>query len=148
MQGNEPPWILNNLDFYKKVYQNDIDYRKNQIVVVLILMSPLILEATPELLAALQDQAALANEALTDVGTYLQYKLEVEGVDAVITANELRAKVSEIVVRVLSKYNLAKYSTLKNILNSGRNYKSASELFKSAKKTYDNFKQIKKFFGF
>jgi len=68
VQGNEPPWILNNLDFYKRVYQNDIDYRKNQVVAVLILLSPLILEIAPELLSVIQEQAVLANQAVREVG--------------------------------------------------------------------------------
>ena len=62
--------------------------------------------------------------------------------------NQIRENIAEGIVRVLSKYKLAPYSTLKNILNSGRAYKSAAELFESANKAYENYKDIRDFFKF
>ena len=58
-----------------------------------------------------------------------------------------RQKIAELIVRFLSGNKLASYSTLKSILNAGREYKSAAELFESVQKIYEQIGQLKDFFG-
>lgn len=94
---------------------------------VLILASPLIVETMPELATELNSLA------------------ETEGVKDVNNINEIREKVSRIIVRILSKYKLAP-SVMKSILNGGKEYKSALELFESVQKLVENVEHLRDFF--
>jgi RHS repeat-associated protein len=122
IQGGEPDWVLANIQDYKNEYAANQAYRTTSLAAALIILSPLIIEASPELLSALQDASETG-----EVGT-------IRTVDAI---NEARADVAEKIVRVLSKYKLADYSTMKAILESGREYKSAQELFEQGQEIYD-----------
>jgi RHS repeat-associated protein len=130
VQGGESDNYLKKLDWYKQIYQSDQDYRIMSMASVLILASPVLVEAMPELATELKSLA------------------ETDAVRDVSNINEIREKVSQIIVRILSKYKLAPYSVMKSILNSGKEWKSAAELFESAQKIYENYEHLRQFFGF
>ena len=90
------------------------------------------LAESPEFLEAFQKLANAGNKQALKI------------VDLV---NELRAKGAENLVRVLSKYKIpyfSRYSVLKGILNSGREYRSAAELFEQGIKIYEFFDNLYK----
>ena len=84
--------------------------------------------------------------AITNLANLLNEKLQYETIIGTIRYNELREMTSEQIVRFLSKYKLASYSTLKNILNSGREFKSANEIFESLDKTHETIEKLWDFF--
>ena len=138
VQGGESLNYLGKLDWYKNYYKNEMDYRQMQITAVLIEFSPLLIE---------EISAGLSSADLAKVVQSIEQKVESFAVDQTISINDLRQKTAELIVRVLSKYKLAPYSMLKDILNAGREYKSAAELFEKALKIYEGIKTVKEHFG-
>jgi RHS repeat-associated protein len=98
---------------------------------ILIVAAPVLLETSPALL-----------ELTESSGGAIQFNIDRLTIEGTTEINVLRESVAEKVVRILSKYKLARYSTLKNILESGREYKSPQELFDMGTKLYEHTKDI------
>ena len=73
IQGGESDNYLKKIDWYKQLYKSDQDYRIMSMTAVLILASPALIEATPELLTSVQDLSELTSGQIKDLGIDLHY---------------------------------------------------------------------------
>jgi len=106
IQGGESENYLKKVDWYKQLYKSDQDYRTMSLVSVSILMSPILIETTPELISAIQEQSAFINSSIREFG-----------IDAHFQLNSVAEKLISSSIRGLIKTLPVSISTAKFLLN-------------------------------
>jgi RHS repeat-associated protein len=132
-EPGDPESYLSKLNWYKHLSDEEDNYRAMQAWVVGIMATPALLFATP----AIAEYSIVITNKINYISAYsLGYM------------NVLRGFISENLVRILWKSKIpiiSRYSFLKNILKSGREFKSAEEIFNKGKEVYEKIETLIKF---